>query len=389
MPPLISCGVTWGVAAVSSDLDRDRSGFHCVSRSSKLGALSKEDAKRSEPREVSLSPAELRAGAQKLAQVVAAADEAALERLRKRRLGLEDVSLDDLRELRQLLAELVLLVEGGASEGWSRLGEARRVLGPEPDDEPSGLDPMTEDHVEPRPPSLPRPERLDRPASGPPPPPRPERPSSEHPRPAPRLEPPRRPEPSLDLPADEAVRMARRPRRPTRDETLGDEGTRVGELRIPLDGGLPFVKPQNEGWAPRIKTEPHPADDRPFIQDDVTMAEISLPVGSPLPFSSAPEASPEGTAESSVESEAATRLFGFSSLAHPLALSIVEYAALCAERRTRPHAQRQVEERYGIHDTPTREALDRYFQLVFAADRDAYATWEQRFQELSRALGGG
>jgi hypothetical protein len=133
--------------------------------------------------------------------------------------------------------------------------------------------------------------------------------------------------------------------------------------------------------APR-RTEPPGADPtrRQPLRDDETIAVMGIPpLRAALPFVAA-------RGEPFTESDAATRLFGFLSLAHPLALSVDEYAALCAERDARPAARRQIEERYGIHDAPTREAVDRLFQHIFATDHEAYAAWELGYERFSRHL---
>lgn len=357
-----------------------------------------------------LSAGELRGAAQKLNQVLTAADEAALERLRKRRLAIDDISLDDLRELRGLLESLAMLIEGRAPTTWSRLAASRRALAPPAvEAAPEASEQQTtrvarRDDGEPR---LEEPERLDRPAEGAPTFSKPaEKPAAEEP-PAAHAVPPRDGRPSLSEPADDAVRRAKHRHHdakaaasPARAFAIDDEGTYAGDDGPP-GGALPF-RPASP-WNPDPSSPPRPssppsASDAPppkpprQAPDDLTMAAIFLPASAPLPFAPLPfaplpfaEAAPRPV-EQPGESDAATRLFGFTSLAHPLALTVEEYAGLCAERDLRPAAALAAERRFGIHDAPTREAVDDLFKLLFAADPDAFALWENRYARFSHTL---
>src|SRR5690606_22038532 len=90
--------------------------------------IGEESPARSAERDAGPPAAALRVTAQKLSQVLTAPSDAALERLRKRRLGREDLSLADVRALRRVLLALAELMEAGSAASWSRLEAAHEAL---------------------------------------------------------------------------------------------------------------------------------------------------------------------------------------------------------------------------------------------------------------------
>ncbi|MEQ9325005.1 MAG: hypothetical protein RIF41_37910, partial [Polyangiaceae bacterium] len=75
-----------------------------------------------------------------------------------------------------------------------------------------------------------------------------------------------------------------------------------------------------------------------------------------------------------------TAQLSFASSSHAFALTVEEYATLCAQRDLEPDNAHRIERRYDIPDDRVRDAVDRAFELRFEADdsledafKEAYA----------------
>ena len=79
-------------------------------------------------------------------------------------------------------------------------------------------------------------------------------------------------------------------------------------------------------------------------------------------------------------SEGGTVQLGFSSMAHGFALTVEEYAALCAERDEDPSRLRALRARYGIPEVRGHAALDRYFEQLFVRDPAKKTQWQRDYQ---------
>lgn len=81
--------------------------------------------------------------------------------------------------------------------------------------------------------------------------------------------------------------------------------------------------------------------------------------------------------------EGGTVQLSYSSLAHGFALTVEEYAALCAQRDADPPRLRAVRARYGIPEARGHEAIDRYFEQVFVRDPSMRALWERHYRHYA------
>lgn len=76
------------------------------------------------------------------------------------------------------------------------------------------------------------------------------------------------------------------------------------------------------------------------------------------------------------------------SMAHGLALSLRQYAALCAESDASPQRRHLVHERYHVGDTRTWHLLRKAYELRFEADPSLRAQWQEHYDRFRAALRG-
>jgi hypothetical protein len=88
------------------------------------------------------------------------------------------------------------------------------------------------------------------------------------------------------------------------------------------------------------------------------------------------------TAELGHDEEGKTIQLSFASHAHALALSIEEYAALCAERDVAPERAIETEQRYDVYDARGREIVERAFELRFRREPALRERWQQAYREF-------
>jgi len=82
-----------------------------------------------------------------------------------------------------------------------------------------------------------------------------------------------------------------------------------------------------------------------------------------------------------------TAELSFSSQAHMFALTVEEYAALCAERElVAPEHVEETEKAYDINDPEMREAVDELFRLRFDRDPTLHGRWQQAYARYSTLL---
>lgn len=137
----------------------------------------------------------------------------------------------------------------------------------------------------------------------------------------------------------------------------------------PPPGYPPAARGTNPGIAP-------PDDAYPTASP----SEPTYPHRSSHPEPSPPPAPVQGDVEP-------TRLDPIVSLAHGLALSVEEYAALCAERDYQgPHAHEATQARYDVHSPASWEATRQAFALRFSRDQALRHQWEQAYYRFTAHL---
>lgn len=128
------------------------------------------------------------------------------------------------------------------------------------------------------------------------------------------------------------------------------------------------------------ETTEHTLVEAGVIEDAMNRARELLDSAQP------PEASGaggQGRAGGARSEEGGTVQLSFSSLAHGFALTVQEYAALCAERDDDPSRVGALRARYGIPEVRGHAALDRYFEQLFARDPAMKALWQHHYRRYS------
>jgi hypothetical protein len=295
-----------------------------------------------------LSEEQRRTGSQKLAALLRAADDVALQRFRRQRLGAAEVGEEELQTLRSVLEALALQLEDGDEEGWERVRRAAAALAPteEVADEPSGdLD-------------------ITAPSFG-------SRTSAaEGSVPEASMSAPR-----LDQQPEEAGAPPLRKRDEPSSPWLGWARSEPG-----LVPGPPRESEAETRW-PTLelgRDEQNPtlplAGDSDARSNEEKTASFELPAPPPpLPFPSGDEHGP-------------TKVITYASLSHGLALGVEDYAALCAERDERRERHLEIHERYDVVGDRTRAALDRLFELRFMRDPSLRSVWQQHYVRFKTVL---
>ena len=330
--------------------------------------MSDEDGNTAEEVQEELSEVGRRRGAQKLSALVRAADDDALRRFRRQHLRNEGtIDHEDLVAARTVLEHLVRAFDDGGEPDWSRVSAWAEELGAEDasskaktlddgddaDDAPNTATvPRPPDLHERLPPSEALPAPHDKPspwaswsqsgarastASAPPPP----MPSA--------------PPPAMPSAPPPAMPSAPPPA-PGPDDTRSPP-TPGSELR----SGAP-MRPQ--------RTIPEGLPD--------TLADVTAP-----PLGSLERALPFVAPD-----EGQTQHLVHHSMAHGLALTLREYAALCAEADESPQRRHLVHERYQVSDTTTRELVRKAYELRFEHDPALRSQWQRQYDEFRAALRG-
>ena len=165
-------------------------------------------------------------------------------------------------------------------------------------------------------------------------------------------------------------------------------------------GQQPADPPYDASFAATETREPTPPlFDKPHT--DVAPASSRTPVAGTIvtdtpppdshtdPHTPAPSPSPPPPSYATPmrdpkDEEGATTELTFSSMAHCFALSVDEYAALCAERdNSEPELLRKIEKRYDITTPPHRRALQQTFNSRFDRDPSLRERWEQSYTRYS------
>ena len=141
---------------------------------------------------------------------------------------------------------------------------------------------------------------------------------------------------------------------------------------------------------PTPEASPSPPPARATAATEITVTNTELPLS---------ELDPEDTVQANLTQPVApvrpfvedgkTTQLSFTSFAHPFALSLEQYAALCAERdiaATDPERVRKIHKRYEISDTDARDLVDRLFQLRFDDDEDLHAAWRDAYDKFTARL---
>ena len=100
----------------------------------------------------------------------------------------------------------------------------------------------------------------------------------------------------------------------------------------------------------------------------------------------ATESTNQATAPSA--DEGGTVQLSFSSMAHGFALTVEEYAALCAERDEDPSRLGALRARYGIAEVVGHAALDRYFEQLFVRDPAMRTLWQRHYRHYTTIVQG-
>lgn len=159
------------------------------------------------------------------------------------------------------------------------------------------------------------------------------------------------------------------------------------------------------GTIPPPRTEP-PRDSEPPPPQSTTSPNTPMPDPSPLPpvADVTPPASqldldaldadatlqanvtqPVAPLRSFVEDGKTTQL-SFTSQAHPFALTVDQYAALCAERdlcTDDVERVRKIHKRYEIADKRAKSLVDRLFKLRFEEDPDLEESWRVSYERFT------
>lgn len=89
------------------------------------------------------------------------------------------------------------------------------------------------------------------------------------------------------------------------------------------------------------------------------------------------------------EEDSATHQLSFTSKAHPLAMSLEEFAAYCAERDHEPGRSLAVARRYEMPDEHVARVVTRSFELRFARDPKLRRQWQRAYEHFAHALRQG
>jgi hypothetical protein len=83
-----------------------------------------------------------------------------------------------------------------------------------------------------------------------------------------------------------------------------------------------------------------------------------------------------------------TTELSFGSASHAFALSIEEYAALCAQRDADPQNVQRIEKNYDVYDDRIRDAVDRSFELRFEEDSSLEEAFKRAYARCKVILAG-
>jgi hypothetical protein len=296
-----------------------------------------------------------RTGAQKLAALLRAIDQAGLRRFRKQRMAADSITKErDLAHLRMLLELVTLQLEEDREQAWPRVERACALLREVLVDEPVSEEP---------------PESDEEAAAD----------AAKDAWPA---------RPSLDTPPPPAAAAssANQVRSPWLGWSRGPSTAANISSAPPAPSEPPSMPPEEHASEPppwlrsHEIAEPerdgggdHPPNTQPN-PDSGNTGPYQLPARHPaLPFASGDDDGP-------------TKQITYASMAHGLALDVESYAALCAESDVSPERRLEIHERYEVSGDRTRDALQRAFELRFARDPSLRSLWQQHYVRFKTAL---
>ncbi len=139
---------------------------------------------------------------------------------------------------------------------------------------------------------------------------------------------------------------------------------------------------------PDSSGRPEPSPDPPPVEVTPRAAQLDLDALDPDGTLRADLTQRVAPVRPFVEDGKTTQL-SLTSLAHPFALTLEQYAALCAERdRCGPDAERRrkIHKRYDIGDERARNLVDRLFKLRFEDDPELEAHWRACYERFAARL---
>ncbi|MBI4702916.1 MAG: hypothetical protein HY744_17500 [Deltaproteobacteria bacterium] len=325
-------------------------------------------------REPSARPVEPRSAARALSDLVLCQD-GAIEKYRRRHLGpTSTLDVARLERARAVLLELGRIVLAGSDDDWERIEAAWSLLGGRtPGSVPAA--PAVPAAASPAAPPLP-PVAVDVPPAPPA---------------GPRPPPPARGARVMGGPA--VPGRAREPAAP--GPVAADQGgTLPPAQRSPFaEGVLPFVSDHAASPPPAVPARVAPPAAAPGGDETAPISQTGLVVARlrpALPFEPAPPgAGPAPGAARSGPAGAPALPFdlvgrpaspvapGSPEDDTPPALTLEQYASLCAEHAAYPDREAQIETRYQIRDRPGRARLDRHWQERFAREPALRSEWER------------
>jgi hypothetical protein len=86
------------------------------------------------------------------------------------------------------------------------------------------------------------------------------------------------------------------------------------------------------------------------------------------------------------DEDSATNQLSFISQAHGFALSVEEYAALCAERDHAPHEVPAIVRRFDVPEDAALATVDRAFELRFDREPALRSRWQRAYDDFAAAL---
>lgn len=86
------------------------------------------------------------------------------------------------------------------------------------------------------------------------------------------------------------------------------------------------------------------------------------------------------------EEDSATHQLSFNSRAHPLAMSLEEFAAYCAERDHEPDRSLAIARRYEMPDERVVRVVTRSFELRFARNPKLRRQWQRAYEHFTQVL---
>jgi hypothetical protein len=149
-------------------------------------------------------------------------------------------------------------------------------------------------------------------------------------------------------------------------------------VAAPRSAGPPRTR---TGTLPPVGTDSRTPHDSTPPPQSTTSPNTPAPESSPPPppvRGGDPDATTQ-TGRVFRDDDGATTQLSFASRAHALAMTVDQYAALCAERDLFPERTREVERRFDVQDARLRAVVDRLFELRFERDPTMRSRWQDLY----------